>query len=184
MYVALSASTRESGAMQVVPGSHKLGSLGAITYDGDPMQAYLTGVRNSSAQNAFAFDFRLNAAGWEALGAGAEQASLIELHPGEASMHSVDLLHGGGPNTGPTDRVAFVMRFVSARTRCRTEAPDSAMLVRGQTRDGHFALEPRPQSDFSDEAYEALLRAVSGTPSGFGDRLMKPTAAQVQHEEL
>ena len=122
-------------------------------------------------------DFHLNPAGEAALGIDGSGARMVELQPGEASMHSVELLHGGGPNTSPRARIAFVMRFISSHTRCRTPVRDSAMLVRGKVVGEHWDLERRPTEDFSAEAFAALARAVDGTPSGFGDRLQTPAKA-------
>ena len=175
VYFALSPSKRANGAMQAVRGSHVRGSLGAVTYDGDPMLAVIGGIRNSTGENAFNLDYHLNAEGEAALGANGSAADMIELEAGEASMHSVDLLHGGGPNTSPNARVAFVMRFVSSHTRCVTPVHDSAMLVRGNPPAAvHWTFEPRPSEDFSPDALAALARAVDGTPSGFGDREQTP----------
>jgi len=165
VFLALTASTRDNGAMRVLPGSHKSGSLGRINFEGDPHNGYRTGHRTSSEGNIFAYDHVMNEEIDESL------VQDVELEPGEFSIHNIELLHGGGPNESDRDRIALVMRFISGRTRCRTPGRDSAMLMRGQCHSDHFDFEPRPESDFSAASLAALERAVS-RPSGFGDRLI------------
>ena len=178
VYFALTASNVANGAMQVVRGSHVLGLISSINYDGDSMAARLTGdfdrAKYSSPDNFFAFDSTLNEDGQRILGADESNAEHVLLEPGEASIHGVETLHGGGVNVSPDARIAFVMRFISGRTRCTTPVRDSAMLMRGRSHHEYVELEPRPDADFSSASLATLERAVVGTCSGFGDRLMKP----------
>lgn len=165
VWFALTPATRENGAMKVFPGTHKSGTLGHINFEGDPHAGYKIGQRTASKGNLFAYDHVMNQELDET------QAVDVELQPGEFSIHSVELVHGGGPNESSQDRIGFVMRFISTATHCRT-GRDSATLVQGQYHGAHFELEPRPQADFTPEAMVAMERALA-FPSGFGDRLLK-----------
>lgn len=46
------------------------------------------------------------------------------------------------------------------------------MPMRGDVSDEHFVFEPRPQANFSEEAWEAFETAMT-YPSGFGDRTIE-----------
>ena len=165
VFVALTPVTKANGAMRVMLGTHVEGSLGRINFEGDPHVQYQNGQRTSSEGNIFFFDHIMNEPLDES------HARDVELQPGEFSMHNIELLHGGGPNESDSDRIAFVARYISGRTRCRTPGRDSAMLMRGRCHSDHFDFEPRPEADFSPESLAALANAVQG-PSGFGDRLI------------
>jgi len=98
-------------------------------------------------------------------------AVYVELQPGEFSIHHVDLVHGGGPNTSTNDRIGYAMRYISARTFCRT-GPDSVMPMRGNVDHEQFVFEPRPSVSFSEQAWTAFETAMT-YPSGFGDRTIE-----------
>ncbi len=165
VWLAITPATRATGAMQVIPGTHRMGSLGTIDFEGDPHAGYRIGHRTASPGNPFAYDHVMN----EPIDT--SKVADIELQPGEFSIHHVQLVHGGGPNGSDHDRIGFVMRYISADTYCRS-GQDSAMLVRGEYGGGHFELEPRPLSDFAPVAMQAMAHALT-FPSGFGDRLLK-----------
>ena len=164
VFVAISEISVANGAMKVMLGTHKSGSLGKLNYDGDPHKGIVSGDRKSSKGNLFFYDHVMNTEVDE------KMARDVELQPGEFSIHNIELLHGGGPNESDHDRIGFVLRFISADTYCKS-SKDSAMLMRGAYTGKHFELEPRPAKDFSLDAMAALEHAVS-FPSGFGDRDM------------
>jgi chlorinating enzyme len=168
VWLAITPATKANGAMRVIPGTHNSGSLGKITYDGDPHEANAKGIKSASAGNLFSFDHVMDEEVDES------QAVDVELEPGEFSIHHIDLVHGGGPNESDHDRIGFVMRFISDATYCRS-GHDSAMLIRGKHSGNHFDLESRPDQDYSSVAMSALEHALS-FPSGFGDRDLKAGA--------
>ena len=96
---------------------------------------------------------------------------LVELSPGEFSLHHVDLLHGGGPNESDVDRIGITFRYMSSRTYCRTGI-DSVTVVRGAADDRHLVYKPRPTRSFSAAAWKAHEEAMT-YPSGFGDRTIE-----------
>jgi chlorinating enzyme len=138
-WVALSESSVESGAMRVVPGSHRVQLAHADTFHPDNM---LT----RGQEIAVDVDER--------------HAVDIVLHPGEMSLHHVLLVHGSGPNRSRDRRIGFAIRYMPTRVAQVAGPRDSATLVRGEDRFGHFELEPRPERDF-DPAMVALHREIT-----------------------
>ena len=163
VWVALTDVTVANAAMQVVPRTHLRPDIARLDYDEDPMVGYRKGIRTSSEGNAFNYDTII------ADDVDPDRdAVAVELRSGQFSIHHVDLLHGGGPNTSELDRIGFAMRYMSSRTHCRT-GTDSVMEMRGDASTEHFVFEPRPSSSFSEEAWAAFETAMT-YPSGFGDR--------------
>ena len=84
------------------------------------------------------------------------------------SLHHVLIVPGSAPNCGTDWRIGFTARYIPTHLRQLSPARDSAMLVPGSDRFGHFDLEPRPAADFAPEAVsyhrEALARlnAIAG----------------------
>src|SRR3954467_5124993 len=85
-WIALTPSTRENGAMGVIPGSHKVQHAHRDTFD-----------RNN-----------LLTRGQEvAVEVDESKAVYFELAPGEASLHHVLLVHGSPPNPSGDRRIGF-----------------------------------------------------------------------------
>ena len=163
VWVALTEATVANAAMRVVPRTHHNPELAKLDYDGDPMAGYIEGIRTSSKGNAFNYDTIIG----DKIDPDSDALS-VELQPGEFSIHHVDLVHGGEPNRSNEERIGYAMRYISARTFCRTGV-DSVMAMRGSVAHEHFVFEPRPTTSFSEEAWTAFETAVT-YPSGFGDR--------------
>jgi Phytanoyl-CoA dioxygenase (PhyH) len=87
------------------------------------------------------------------------EAVLVELAPGEASLHHVMLFHGSAPNRSPDRRIGFAIRYIPTHLRQIAGERDSATLVRGSDRFGHFDPEPVPAADLAPEAL-ALHAAI------------------------
>ena len=133
-WVAFSPSTRASGCMRVVPGSHLHDQLPhRERVDRDNMLS-------RGQEVAVAVD--------EA------QAVDLELAPGEMSLHHVRIVHGSAPNVAADRRIGFAIRYVPTRVR-QLRGRDTAMLASGVDRYGHFDPEPRPQADCDDAARAA-----------------------------
>jgi non-haem Fe2+, alpha-ketoglutarate-dependent halogenase len=60
------------------------------------------------------------------------------------------LVHGSPPNPSHDRRIGFAIRYIPTSIR-QIEGTDSASLVRGEDRYGHFELEPRPDTDMQDD---------------------------------
>jgi len=159
VWLAISHVTEANGPMQVVLGSHTQGKLGSIDAKGNLFKAYEAGERTTDENCMFPFSHLQT--DYEDL------AVPVILKPGEFSIHSVDLIHGGGANLSDQDRIGFVMRFISADTRYLGDV-DSVTSIRGDCCRGYFVEEPRPEAEFSPESVVALERALT-YPSGFGE---------------
>lgn len=166
VWLALTPSTSEMGALVVLPGSHAGGRIGRLNIAGSPHDAYARGERSADDGNMVSFEHDLGRAVDET------KAVEVTLAPGEFSIHHVDLVHGGRANRSGSDRVGFVMRFISADTYCLA-GRDSALAVKGAAPPpDRFELEPRPRADFDAAGLAALDRALA-YPSGFGDKPLK-----------
>jgi chlorinating enzyme len=126
-WLALTPSTVKSGCMRVIPGTHTRDQL--------------------PHNDTFATDNLLSRGQEVAVQVDESQAHDIVLQPGEMSLHHVRLIHGSGPNQATHRRVGFVIRYIPTLIRQVAGSEDSATLVRGEDRFGHFAPEPRPALD-------------------------------------
>ena len=120
-WVAFTPANASNGAMQVIPGSHKLDQI--------------------PHRDTFAKHNLLTRGQEIAVVVDENQAVRLDLEPGEMSLHHVRLVHGSPPNTSNDRRIGFAIRYIPTSVR-QLEGEDSATLVRGQDRFRHFELEP------------------------------------------
>ena len=140
-WVALSPATEESGCMRVLPGSH----LEPVLPHRDEFH-----------------DHNLLTRGQEiAVEVDESRAVSMALAPGQASLHNIGLAHASGPNRTGDRRIGLSMHYISTRTRQTAGGWDSAALVRGEDRYGHFHLAPAPKRDL-DPATLAFHERASG----------------------
>ena len=138
-WIALSPSSRASGCMKVIPGTHT--------------HAVVPHVDTFHADNLLTRGQEIAVEVDEA------RAAYAELEPGEMSLHAIKLIHGSDPNLSNDRRIGLAIRYIPTHVR-QTKARDSAMLVRGVDRYGHFDLEPRPRADLDDAARVAHAEAA------------------------
>lgn len=132
VWIALSPATLESGCMRVLPGSHK----GEMLPHRDEYK-----------------DDNLLTRGQEISVPIDESVTRpMELKPGQASLHNVRIAHGSAPNCTDDRRIGFSMHYIPTSARQMAADWDTASLVRGEDRFGHFALAPRPRFDLDPEA--------------------------------
>ncbi len=138
-WVAFTPANAGNGAMQVIPGTHKIDQI----------------------PHRDTFDkHNLLTRGQEvAVDVDASKAVTITLEPGEMSLHHVRLVHGSPPNTSSDRRIGFAIRYIPASVS-QIAGSDSATLVRGSDRHHHFELEPRPTRDL-DPALVALHKEIT-----------------------
>jgi non-heme Fe2+,alpha-ketoglutarate-dependent halogenase len=129
-WVALTPSHLDNGAMAVIPASH--------TKDQIPHRD--TFDRHNLLTRGQEVAVEVDEA----------QAVPLVLQPGEMSLHHVRLVHGSPPNPSPDRRIGFAIRYIPTSIY-QIEGKDSATLVRGTDRFGHFELEPRPVRDMQDD---------------------------------
>jgi len=131
-WVALSESTAENGAMRVIPGSHKLDQI--------------------EHHDTFAESNLLSRGQEIAVDVDETRARMLELRPGEMSLHHVRLIHGSDPNPSGKRRIGFAIRYLPTYVRQVVGTHDSATLVRGVDEFRNFEPEQRPESDLSEAA--------------------------------
>ena len=140
-WVALSDSTATNGAMRVMPGTHKLEQV--------------------PHRDTFRPENLLSRGQEIMVDVDERQAVMLELAAGEMSLHHVRLIHGSDPNPTDQRRIGFAIRYIPTYVRQAAGAHDSATLVRGVDRFGHFEAEQVPEADMSDAAV-AYHAAVTG----------------------
>ncbi|MSO93076.1 MAG: phytanoyl-CoA dioxygenase [Rhodospirillales bacterium] len=125
--ISFTDSTRENGAIQIVPGSHKWGLL--PHEETDDKKSMLTRAQRITAQ----FD--------------TARATDVEAKAGEALILANTIVHGSQPNRTDERRINYVVEY--APTVTKREGPrEPAMLVRGVDRYNHFDREERPKDEF------------------------------------
>lgn len=139
-WIAFSPSTVASGCMQVIPGSHT--------------EDQLPHTDTHAALNMLSRGQEV------AVTVDESRAVDIELRPGEISLHNIRLVHGSPPSRADDRRIGFAVRYIPPHVRQVNGRGDSATLVRGFDRFGHFDLEPPPKSDMHPDAM-AWHRRVS-----------------------
>ena len=127
VWLALSPATLESGCMRVLPGSHR-GDLLPHKDEHKP-DNLLTRGQEIAVQ--------------------VDEAKTVAmpLSPGEISLHNVRLAHASGPNRSTDRRIGLSLHYMPTRTKQTVGEWDSAALVRGEDRFGHFTATPRPAYD-------------------------------------
>ena len=140
-WVALSPSTRRSGCMRVLPGSHN----GDIAPHKDTFAANNMLSRGQEMQ------------------VDVDEAQVVDivLQPGQMSLHHVMIAHGSDPNNADDRRIGLAIRYIPAHVRQVIGPDDTATVVRGADRYGHFQVEPRPTGDFTSEGLEVQRRLRS-----------------------
>jgi hypothetical protein len=132
VWLAISPSTVENGCMKVLPGSHK----GELMPHEDTYQANNMLTRGQEI----------------AVEVDESKAVAMPLEPGEASLHNVRMAHASAPNRTSDRRIGLSLHYIPTRTKQLIAEWDSAALVRGEDRYGHFAHTPRPKEDFDPAA--------------------------------
>jgi hypothetical protein len=75
------------------------------------------------------------------------------------SLHHVLIAHASDCNRSRDRRIGIAIRYIPTSIRQTATLDDSATLVAGSDRYGHFRLEPRPQGP-DDPAAFAYHRSV------------------------
>ena len=141
VWLALSPATLETGCMRVLPGSHK-----------DDLLPHEDEYKPNN----------LLTRGQEvAVEVDEAKAVAMPLQPGEISIHNVRLAHASGPNRSTERRIGLSMHYMPTRTKQTIGEWDSAALVRGTDRFGHFKEPPRPTKDLDPAAVQFHEKATN-----------------------
>jgi ectoine hydroxylase-related dioxygenase (phytanoyl-CoA dioxygenase family) len=100
--IAVDAHTGATGAMTVLPGSHRLGELDMK-------------INGSVAQTALADNDLIK------IGLDPKDVVSLDMQPGDFALWHLDLLHGSGPNTAAPDRRFYINGYVRAEACDRGE---------------------------------------------------------------
>lgn len=133
LWLALSPATEASGCMRMIPGSHTTGMV-----DHAPTED----------------DTNVLLQGQTVAGIDEDLAVMCQLAPGEASFHHGWTLHASMPNRSDDRRIGLNVQYVAPHVRQTKHDLDTAMLVRGQDRYGHFGSNRSAETDFDPEAVE------------------------------
>jgi non-heme Fe2+,alpha-ketoglutarate-dependent halogenase len=122
-WIAISDSTLANGALEIVSGSHGEEIL-PHGPSNDPANQLQHGQKILVALDP-------------------ARVVALPLRAGAMSLHHVRIVHGSRPNRATERRIGVAIRYVAAHVRKRGPRRDSAILVRGTDRFGHFDPEPR-----------------------------------------
>jgi non-heme Fe2+,alpha-ketoglutarate-dependent halogenase len=149
-WVALSDATIESGCVEVVPGSHKLGQLhhSQDVSPDHPLSKKQWVDPNSAAQKQ-TMPANLLSKG-QSIDENFDQShtEFMIVPAGQFSLHHTHLIHRSGANQTDNRRIGLGISYIPTDVRCTSKTRLSAMMVRGVDEYGHFDDEPRPQVDF------------------------------------
>lgn len=139
-WLALSPATLESGCMSILPGSHK----------GDFMPH----------ADEFNDDNMLTRGQEITVEVDESKTVAMPLAPGEASLHNGKLAHASAPNRSNDRRIGLSLHYIPPQTRQVVGEWDSAALVRGDDKYGHFTLTPRTEQDLDPAGVEFHEKAA------------------------
>jgi hypothetical protein len=157
-WVALTDVPVESGAVEVVPGSHTHGQL---------------------HHGQFADEANLLSRG-QTLTADFDRGNtmFMTLKAGQMSLHHTHLIHRSGPNLSSDRRIGFGISYIPTSATCRASVRQSAALVRGSDHYGHFDDEPRPVVDYGEVERAAHAAAVTRFRAQNAEQFEQYEAAQ------
>jgi len=141
VWMALSPATLESGCMRVLPGSHR-GELMPHKDEYKPDNLLTRGQEIAVEVDE-------------------SKAVAMPVQPGEVSLHNVRLAHASGPNRSNDRRVGLSFHYMPTKTKQIVGEWDSAALVRGVDRFGHFEDTPRPSRDLDPATVAFHERATT-----------------------
>ncbi len=129
--VALSPATAANGGMRFIPGSHVTGQ--------------------HPHRDTYAEDNILHR-GQTVEDVAEDQAVHITLAPGQMPLHHGWTLHASGPNPTDDRRIGLTLQYLAPSARQTVTERESATLVRGVDRFGHFRSEPVCTGNFTPES--------------------------------
>ncbi|MEM9342123.1 MAG: phytanoyl-CoA dioxygenase family protein [Pseudomonadota bacterium] len=147
-WLALSPATELSGCMRMVPGSH-VGGMAKHEVTEDDSNVLLQGQTVRDVDEA--------------------ATVMCPLAPGEASFHHGWTLHASMPNRSTDRRIGLNVQYLAPHVRQLKDDADTALLVRGEDRYGHFGEDVPATEDLHPVAVarqaelQARYEAVAGT---------------------
>ena len=142
------AFTEANGAMEYIPGSHKLDQI--------------------PHRDTFARHNLLTRGQEVMVEVDRSQRRIITLRPGEMSLHHVRLVHGSPPNPSNDRRIGFAIRYIPTMVGTRTVPPSYAAriatTISSQSR-SRLAISTRNSSHFTARLPSATPRSFIAAPT-------------------
>lgn len=161
-WIALTKSDQKSGALSVVPKSHKEGLIKKLDVK-NARQAYVNGEKTTPDEDLLSYNQNLDDYIEK------NPPKVLELNPGEFSIHHVNTVHGSDINNSTEPRIGFAIRYITSDTKHLVERQgDSAIHVCGKKND-YFSDEVRPKVSFSDDAISSFEKAMNSA-GAFGNK--------------
>jgi non-heme Fe2+,alpha-ketoglutarate-dependent halogenase len=132
-WIALSPSTKESGCMEVMPG---------------------TQITQLPQRETYALDNALSRGQEISVDVDESKAVPLTLSPGEMSLHHIGIAHGSKANGANYARIGIAVRYVAPEVVQQGSVRQIVQLVRGQDVHGNFEIVAPP----SDAAAAAEIR--------------------------
>jgi non-haem Fe2+, alpha-ketoglutarate-dependent halogenase len=132
-WIALSPSTKESGCMEVMPG---------------------TQITQLPQRETYALDNALSRGQEISVDVDESKAVPLTLSPGEMSLHHIGIAHGSKANGANYARIGIAVRYVAPEVVQQGSVRQIVQLVRGQDVHGNFEIVAPP----SDAATAAEIR--------------------------
>ncbi len=88
----------------------------------------------------------------------------VQVRAGEMALHHCLLVHGSEANTSDRTRIALTMVYLPAHARC-DNPQETALVVRGSDRFGHFGPERRPTGNLEPQGiaeHQRVLQLMAG----------------------
>ncbi len=161
VWIALTNSDKNSGALEVVPRSSQLGIIKKLDVP-NARDAYVKGLKTTNENDMLSYKQDLE----EFLKK--NKPEIVNLKPAQYSIHHVNTVHGSGINKSKNYRIGFAVRYISSDTQHTELKNDYAIHVCGE-KNSYFIDEKRPKSDFgSDEIKNYEYSMKSG--GAFGNK--------------
>ena len=161
VWIALTESNKQSGALEVVPKSSKLGIISNIDVT-NAREAYVKGLKTTHENDMLSYKQDLNNFLKE------NNSEVVSLKSSEYSIHHVNTVHGSGINKSKNYRIGYAVRYISSDTQHHEMDKDFALHVCGK-KNSYFIDEKRPIIDFGeDEINNYELSMKSG--GAFGNK--------------
>ncbi len=155
VWVALTYSSQLSGALELVPKSHNLGVIKKLDVN-NARNSYLNGEKTTNSSDLLSFNQNLDKFIKE------HPPKIVDLKPGEYSIHHVNTVHGSGINKTTNYRVGFAIRYISSDTKHLEVSKDKAIYICGK-KNIFYQEEKRPKLDFDKEAIDQYKISMDST---------------------
>ena len=154
-WIALTSSNKKSGALQAVPRSHGLGLLNKLDVE-NPRKSYLKGEKTTVSNDMLSYNQNLDEFVKK------NPPLIINLNPGEFSIHHVNTVHGSGINESKDYRIGFAVRYVSSETQHFEEDKDFATHISGN-KNNYYQDEISAKEEFSESEISQYKISMEST---------------------